>query len=69
MSFMDSKEAAALDFEPERNWASMTDQEKKEHLYQKQKRILNSFLERGAITPEQYEKSLGDLSVKMGFPR
>ena len=58
-----------LNNEKDHEWEALTPDQKKEHLYQKQKETLDSFLERGAITPEQYEKSLGDLSAKMGFPR
>ena len=41
--------------------------EKKRLLYERQKALLNTFLERGAISRAQYDKSLGDLTVKMGF--
>lgn len=34
-------------------------------LYLKQKKVLDTFLERNAISKEQYEKSLGDLTEKM----
>ena len=34
-------------------------------LYLKQKRLLDTFLEHGAIDQKQYDKSLGDLKVKM----
>ncbi len=39
----------------------------KKELYEKQMELLNMFLERGAITREQYEKSSKDLKEKMGF--
>lgn len=35
-------------------------------LYKKQKDTLDKFLERGAITKEQYDKSLNTLKEKMG---
>lgn len=38
-----------------------------ESLYEKQKETLDKFLERGAITKEQYEKSLNTLKEKMGI--
>ncbi|MCQ2430691.1 MAG: hypothetical protein MJ192_10220 [Clostridia bacterium] len=44
-----------------------TADEKKRRLYFEQKRTLELFLERGAITKAQYDKSLGDLTVKMGM--
>ncbi len=36
-------------------------------LYEQQKETLRLFLERGAISRRQYEKSLRDLTEKMGF--
>ena len=36
-------------------------------LYLKQKKLLETFLEHGAISREQYDKSLGDLTEKMGM--
>ena len=46
--------------------ATMTHEEKNRILYQKQKELLAAFLEKGAISREQYEKSLHDLTEKMG---
>ena len=45
----------------------MTPEEKKRELYRKQKELLDTFLSHGAISRAQYDKSLGDLTVKMGF--
>ncbi len=45
----------------------LTPEEKKKDLYLRQKKTLGLFLERGAITRAQYDKSLGDLTVKMGM--
>jgi len=42
-------------------------EEKKLDLYLRQKELLDTFLEHGAISRAQYEKSLGDLSAKMGI--
>ena len=44
-----------------------TTEEKKRELYLQQKQLLDTFLEHGAISRAQYEKSLGDLTVKMGM--
>lgn len=52
----------------EKAWDSLTPAEKKAELFAKQKKTLDMFLERGAISKAQYNKSLGDLRVKMGFP-
>lgn len=38
-------------------------------LYFNQKHTLDLFLERGAISKEQYDKSLGDLTEKMGMDK
>ncbi len=43
----------------------MTAEEKKRDLYLRQKQLLDTFLEHGAISRAQYDKSLGDLTVKM----
>ena len=44
----------------------MTPQEKKQYLFLEQKKTLDLFLHNGAISQAQYNKSLGDLRVKMG---
>ena len=48
-------------------WSGLSPEEKKKELYLRQKRILDDFLERGAITQAQYDKSFGDLTEKMGM--
>lgn len=50
--------------EPEQQ---MTAEDKKRDLYLRQKELLDTFLEHGAISQAQYDKSLGDLTVKMGM--
>ena len=50
----------------EENWAALTPEEKKIQLFLIQKQTLDLFLERGAISQAQYDKSLGDLREKMG---
>ena len=45
----------------------MTPEEKKKGLFLQQKQTLDRFLERGAISKKQYDKSLGDLIEKMGM--
>ena len=46
--------------------AELTPAARKHALYLRQKHTLDLFLERGAISPAQYRKSLGDLTEKMG---
>ncbi len=47
-------------------WATVTREEKNRILYQQQKELLATFLEKGAISKAQYEKSIHDLTEKMG---
>lgn len=47
----------------------MTADEKKRDLYPRQKELLDTFLAHGAISRAQYDKSLGNLTVKMGMDR
>ena len=42
--------------------------EKKKQLFLAQKETLLTFLEKGAISRAQFDKSFGDLCRKMGFP-
>lgn len=48
-------------------WEKLSPDDKKRELYLKQKNMLVMFLERGAISKAQYDKSLGDLTVKMDY--
>lgn len=48
-------------------WENLSSEEKNKQLFLKQKRTLDLFLERNAISREQYDKSLGDLREKMGM--
>jgi len=43
--------------------------EKRVDLYIRQKNMLRDFLERNAISKEQYEKSLNDMTEKMGMQK
>ena len=53
----------------DRTRESMSAEEKKRELYLRQKHLLDTFLEHGAISRAQYEKSLGDLTEKMGMEK
>ena len=46
---------------------SMTPEEKRRELYERQVALLDTFLEHRAISQAQYDKSLHDLTVKMGY--
>lgn len=50
-----------------KRWEEMSPEEKKIELFLRQKKTLDLFLERNAISKAQYEKSLGDLREKMGM--
>ncbi len=49
-----------------KEWSDLSPEEKKVQLFLNQKQTLDLFLERGAISQAQYNKSLGDLREKMG---
>lgn len=56
-----------MDFTANNNqaWKKMSYQEKTHPLFLKQKDILDKFMERGAISQAQHDKSLHDLIEKM----
>lgn len=51
----------------QQEWETLSPAEKKKQLYIKQKMLLDLFLEKNAIGKDQYDKSLGDLTKKMGM--
>ena len=56
------------DISMDRNdWELLSYEEKKRQLFLHQKQTLDLFLMRGAISRAQYEKSLHDLTLKMGM--
>ena len=48
-------------------WENLSPEEKKRELFLRQKRTLDLFLEKNAISKSQYDKSLGDLKEKMNI--
>lgn len=44
--------------EQQRRWTAMNPEQKKKHLLQSQKEMLNKFLERNAISRKQYDEGL-----------
>ena len=48
-------------------WEQLSPEQKKIQFYLEQKKTLETFLAHGAISKAQYDKSLGDLTVKMGM--
>ena len=51
------------------DWSSLSYEEKNRILFQRQKKTLDMFLERGAISQAQHDKSLHDLIEKMGVEK
>lgn len=49
------------------DWEKLSPEQKKKQLYLNQKKLLDTFLEHHAISQEQYDKSLGDLTEKMSI--
>ncbi len=49
-----------------KEWSALSYEEKNHQLFMRQRELLDQFLERGAITQAQHDKSLHDLTVKMG---
>lgn len=56
-----------LEYTVEEEYKGLPKKEQNYHLFEKQKEVLDKLLERGAISKEQYQKSLGDLKAKMGI--
>ena len=48
-------------------WDSLSYKEKNKFLFERQKMMLAEFLEKGAISKQQYKKSLHDLTEKIGI--
>lgn len=53
----------------ETEWENLTPKEKRRRLYEQQKATLDTFLAHGTISAAQYDKSLGDLTAKMGYEK
>ena len=51
----------------QREWDALTYAQKNAQLFLKQKKLLEEFLSHHAITREEYEKSLSELTRKMGI--
>lgn len=53
-----------IDIEDE-EWKALSHEQKNHQLYLRQRALLDQFLEKGAISQEQHDKSLHDLTEKM----
>lgn len=49
------------------NWESLSYEEKNKELFLRQCALLKQYLDTGAITQAQYDKSYHDLAEKMGY--
>ena len=61
MNSLDLKNASETD------WLSLSPDERRRALFNKQKALLDTFLAHGAIDRRQYEKSLTCMAEKMGM--
>lgn len=52
---------------PDTEWGILPPEDKKKQLFLNQKQTLELFLERGAISQTQFDKSFNDLKAKMGM--
>ena len=51
------------------SWDQLSYEEKNRVLYEKQKDLLDTFMSHGAISKEQHDRSLADLTEKMRFSK
>ena len=49
------------------SWNTLSEEERKKQLFEKQRHLLDTFLHTKAITKEQYDTSLHGLAEKMGI--
>ena len=56
-----------MHIEEQNIWETLSPEQKKKQLFLNQKNLLDTFLEKKAISQAQYDKSLGDLRDKMGM--
>ena len=61
------KDGGTMDTTNNAAWETLTPEEKRRALYDRQVATLKTFLEHGAITQAQHDKSLNDLTEKMGY--
>ena len=61
------KDGGTMDTTNNAAWETLTPEEKRRALYDRQVATLKTFLEHGAITQAQHNKSLHDLTEKMGY--
>lgn len=52
--------------EQQHRWESMTPEEKRRQLYQRQKETLEAFRDRHAISQAQYERGMREMTAALG---
>lgn len=67
VQYRQRKDGGTMDTTNQAAWETLTPEEKRRALYDRQVATLKTFLEHGAITLAQHDKSLHDLTVKMGY--
>ena len=56
-----------MNLDEKNEWETLSPEQKKKQLFLNQKNLLDTFLEKKAISQAQYDKSLGNLRDKMGM--
>ena len=67
VQYRQRKDGGTMDTTNQAAWETLTPEEKRRALYDRQVTTLKTFHEHGAITQAQHGKSLHDLTVKMGY--
>ena len=67
VQYRQRKDGGTMDTTNQAAWETLTPEEKRRALYDRQVATLKTFLEHGVITQAQHDKSLHDLTVKMGY--
>ena len=67
VQYRQRKDGGTMDASNQAAWETLTPEEKRRALYDRQVATLKTFLEHGAITQAQHDKSFRDLTVKMGY--
>ena len=63
------KDGGTMDTTNQVAWETLTPEQKRRALYDRQVATLKTFLGHGAITQAQHDKSLHDLTEKMGYEK
>ena len=67
VQYRQRKDGGTMDTTNQAAWEPLTSEEKRRALYDRQVATLKTFLEHGVITQAQHDKSLHDMTEKMGY--